>query len=68
MEAGIKFKWGTHESIFISILAHESNEQLRLVFDEYQKMSGQSIEKSILSEFTGDIEKGLLAIGQYKIR
>ncbi|XP_070544353.1 annexin A7-like isoform X2 [Ptychodera flava] len=53
---------GTDESRFNVILATRSFEQLRATFDEYAKISKKDIEKAIKSEFSGDIEKGLLTI------
>lgn len=40
-----------------------SYQHLRQLFIEYEKISGKDIEDSIKSEFSGSIEKGLLAIG-----
>ncbi|XP_070544362.1 annexin-B12-like [Ptychodera flava] len=53
---------GTDESRFNVILATRSFEQLRATFDEYAKISKKDIEKAIKSEFSGDIEQGLLTI------
>ncbi|VDD90579.1 unnamed protein product [Enterobius vermicularis] len=53
---------GTDESSFIAILASQNYAQLRLVFQEYQKITGHSIEKAIEAEFSGDIKDGLLAV------
>ncbi|XP_044271347.1 annexin B9-like isoform X1 [Tribolium madens] len=53
---------GTDESTFNMILCQRNNAQLRLIFDEYQRLSGHDIEKAIKSEFSGDIEEGLLAV------
>jgi annexin A7/11 len=53
---------GTDESCFNAILAAQNHAQLRLVFDEYQKVTKHSIEKAIESEFSSDIRDGLLAI------
>lgn len=39
--------------------------QLRQIFIEYEKITGHDIEKAIENEFSGDIKKGLLAIGNY---
>ena len=58
---GIK-KWGTDESEFNRLLAGRSYPQLRAMFHEYEKISGQDIERTIKAEFSGDIEAGLLAI------
>uniref|UniRef100_A0A4D5R9Q8 Annexin n=1 Tax=Scolopendra viridis TaxID=118503 RepID=A0A4D5R9Q8_SCOVI len=54
--------WGTDESIFNSILVSQSFPQLQAVFAEYQKLTGKRIQQSIKNEFSGDIERGLLAI------
>jgi len=55
-------KLGTDESEFNRILASQNFHQLHLVFDEYQKASGHSLEQAIQSEFSGDIRDGLLAV------
>uniref|UniRef100_A0AC34Q614 Annexin n=1 Tax=Panagrolaimus sp. JU765 TaxID=591449 RepID=A0AC34Q614_9BILA len=53
---------GTDESCFNAILASQNMYQLRMVFDEYQKVTKHSIEKAIETEFSGDIRDGLLAV------
>ncbi|KAL7070329.1 hypothetical protein ACQ4LE_010275 [Meloidogyne hapla] len=53
---------GTDESAFIAILSAQNYNQLRLIFNEYQKVSGHPIEQAITAEFSGDICSGLLAI------
>lgn len=53
---------GTDESTFNSILAAQNYNQLRMILNEYQKVSGHSIEQAIVAEFSGDIKDGLLAI------
>ncbi|ELT88886.1 hypothetical protein CAPTEDRAFT_226167 [Capitella teleta] len=55
-------KWGTDESSFNQVLCSQSFDQLRLVFEEYQKMSNKSMEKVIKSEMSGDLKDGMLAI------
>lgn len=35
-----------------------------LVFNEYQRMTGRDIEKSICREMSGDLEQGMLAVGR----
>ena len=37
--------------------------QLRQIFTEYANLTGHDIENAIDNEFSGDIKKGLLAIG-----
>ncbi|XKL63636.1 hypothetical protein PGB90_006000 [Kerria lacca] len=61
MAAGV-LMIGTDESTFNSILCTRSYPQLRRVFMEYQRISGKTLEQAIKSEFSGDIETGLLAI------
>ncbi|TKR68491.1 hypothetical protein L596_024468 [Steinernema carpocapsae] len=53
---------GTDESCFNAILASQNFAQLRLVFEEYQKVSNHTIEQAIQAEFSGDIRDGLLAL------
>jgi len=37
-------------------------EQLRLIFDEYRRMSGQSMQEAIQTEFSGDLRNAMLTI------
>ncbi|RCN38787.1 Annexin [Ancylostoma caninum] len=53
---------GTDESCFNRILASRNFNQLRLIFDEYEKVAGHSIEQAIESEFSDDIKDCLLAL------
>lgn len=55
-------KWGTDESAFNRIFCLRNYEQLKLVAQEYEKLTGHSLEKDIKREFSGDIEDGLLSI------
>uniref|UniRef100_A0A8B9KEE5 Annexin n=1 Tax=Astyanax mexicanus TaxID=7994 RepID=A0A8B9KEE5_ASTMX len=57
-------KLGTDESQFNAILCARSKPHLRQVFQEYQQMCGKDIEKSICREMSGDLERGLLAVGE----
>ncbi|XP_066469617.1 annexin A6 isoform X2 [Tiliqua scincoides] len=61
LEAG-EMKWGTDEAQFIYILGNRSKQHLRMVFDEYLKISGKPIEASIRGELSGDFEKLMLAV------
>ena len=44
-------------------MAARSFSHLRAVFDEYSKISKNDIEKAIKKEMSGDLEAGMLAIG-----
>ncbi|CAO2638037.1 Annexin A11 [Lemmus lemmus] len=53
---------GTDESKFNAILCSRSRVHLVAVFNEYQRMTGRDIEKSICREMSGDLEQGMLAV------
>ncbi|KAG5683038.1 hypothetical protein PVAND_012345 [Polypedilum vanderplanki] len=55
-------RWGTDESEFNRILCLRNYEQIKLICQEYEKITGSSLEKDIKKEFSGDIEDALLAI------
>ncbi|XP_017878648.1 annexin B9-like isoform X1 [Ceratina calcarata] len=57
-----ELRFGTDESMFNAILVQRSIPQLRQIFNEYEGITGHSIETAIDNEFSGDIKKGLLAI------
>jgi len=65
-EAGIDTV-GTDESVFNRILCSQSHQQLRHVFHQYKKMTGESIIKSIKREFSGSVRDGLLAVAKIVI-
>ncbi|XP_035902970.1 annexin B10-like [Anopheles stephensi] len=55
-------KWGTDESTFYKILAHASFAQLEIVFEEYKKLTGRTIEQALKAEISGDFYEALSAI------
>lgn len=57
-------KLGTDEEVFNRIMAHSSFEQLRLIFEEYKKLSGKTIEQAIKNEIGGELKEAMLAIGK----
>ncbi|TMS08025.1 Annexin A3 [Larimichthys crocea] len=60
-EAGEK-KWGTDEGKFIDILCHRSIPQLRQTLVEYKNISKKTLQESIESEMSGELEKLLVAV------
>jgi annexin A7/11 len=57
-------QWGTDESVFNQILVTRSYQQLRQVFLEYEAKAGSDVEDAIKREFSGNAEKGFLAIAK----
>ncbi|XP_063703955.1 annexin B10-like [Culicoides brevitarsis] len=57
-EAGEK-KLGTDEAVFTKLFAQSSFEHLRLVFEEYKAVSGNTIEQALKHEMSGDLKKAL---------
>lgn len=55
-------KLGTDEEVFNRIMAHDSFAQLRLVFEEYKQLSGQTIEQAIKHEMSSELADALNAI------
>ncbi|XP_054613819.1 annexin A3b [Dunckerocampus dactyliophorus] len=60
-EAGEK-KWGTDEGRFIDVLCHRSVPQLRQTLVEYKNISKKTLQESIESEMSGNLEKLLVAV------
>uniref|UniRef100_A0A8C5H1X8 Annexin n=1 Tax=Gouania willdenowi TaxID=441366 RepID=A0A8C5H1X8_GOUWI len=60
-EAGEK-KWGTDEAKFVDILCHRSVPQLRQTLVEYKNISKKTLQESIESEMSGDLEELLVAV------
>lgn len=56
--------WSTDGSAFNQIFLNQSYEQLRLVFQEYNSLSGHSILQVIESEMSGDVRAAYLAIAK----
>lgn len=46
---------GTDESTFNMIFCQRNYGQIKLICDEYQRMTGHGLEKAIRNEFSGDI-------------
>ncbi|KAH8287194.1 hypothetical protein KR054_004300, partial [Drosophila jambulina] len=55
-------KLGTDEEVFNRIMSHASFPQLRLVFDEYKELSGQTIEQAIKHEMSDELHEAMMAI------
>ncbi|XP_045473247.1 annexin B9-like [Harmonia axyridis] len=53
---------GTDESTFNMILCQRNYAQLKLIFEEYQNLTGHDIEKAVKNEFSGSSEDCMLGI------
>lgn len=53
---------GTDESAFNQILCQRNRSQLKLIFEEYEKLTGHEFEQAIKNEFSGKIKDTLLAL------
>lgn len=47
---------GTDESVFNGVICQRNYAQLRLICDEYQKLTNHTLVQAIESEFSGDIK------------
>lgn len=65
-EAGER-RLGTNEIVFNQIFATESFAQLRLVFDEYYKLTRHPIENAIRSEMSTSVEQAFLTFSKSPI-
>jgi hypothetical protein len=63
-EAG-EGQYGTDESAFNLVLCSRSTSQLRATFNAYKQIAGRDIEDSIISETSGTLQEGYLAIVKY---
>jgi annexin A7/11 len=59
-----ELRFGTDEEVFNRIMARESFDQLRLIFEEYKKVSGRTIKQALEAELSGELLEGILAIGE----
>ena len=64
-QTGAKKLWTADDSAFNAIFTREGHPQLRLVFREYEQLTGQSIEKAIGGAFGGDMKNALLALAKF---
>lgn len=55
-------RMGTDESEFNRILCLRNNAQICLIAQEYEKLSGNSLEKDIKREFSGDVETAMVSV------
>lgn len=60
-EAGEK-KWGTDDSVFIKLFASKSSAEFAAISRYYHKISKNTIVQAVKKEFSGDIQKLLLAV------
>lgn len=60
LQAGELLFAGTDESTFNQVMCQRNKPQLKLVFEEYEKLVGHPIETAIENEFSGTIKEALL--------
>lgn len=56
------YNFNNNTDVFIDIFVRRNELQLKQIFYEYKKLSGQNIELTIKKEFSGDMKKALLTI------
>ena len=54
--------------MFNAIMASQSLEQLKAVFEAYHRVSGRDIEQAVRGEMSGNLEIGMLAISKISLR
>lgn len=57
-------QFGMNEEAFSAILATESFDQLRRIFDEYQKVCKKTMQQGIRYSMSGGIAQAMLAVGE----
>jgi len=57
-------KLGTDEETFVVLLAHQSFQQLKLIFKEYESISGKTFEQAVENELGGDLKEAILTIAR----
>jgi hypothetical protein len=64
LNSGAK-KWGTDEGTFLTIFCARSYSNLRVMFEEYQTLSGHAIEDDVKKEMSGNLSKSFQAISNF---
>jgi Annexin len=60
-DAGVG-RWGTDESVFISVFAKSSRAHIEAIKAEYERQYGHSLHRAIEKETSGSFEDALLAL------
>lgn len=60
-------KWGTDCGAFSRVFGLRNFDQIRLIAQEYEYITGHSLEKDLKKEFSGDILEALLSILRFSI-
>uniref|UniRef100_A0A914H5T6 Annexin n=1 Tax=Globodera rostochiensis TaxID=31243 RepID=A0A914H5T6_GLORO len=53
---------GVDDAVFNQVLANENFNQLHLIFTEYEKVSGHTIDQAIQQQFSGETRDGFMAV------